>query len=241
MTVEEFNLEFDTLYNNISSNQAPGLNTYEKSVFLTKAQEELLKNYFNPKGNKYLEGFDDNEKRQVDFSKLIKVSELSPATPSTGFVKFNKSSLVFEAPTDVLLCLNESLEEVDVKEYSSMPIAYREYQRLTSKPYAFPLRGKAWRLLHSEGTTLYYEVVARVSASTSTFKYVVRYLKKPAPIIIEALTGDYQGLLINGIATKSECELDASLHREILTRAVELAKIAFADDAEVLKAGQRTE
>ena len=72
MTTQEFSNEFDVLYNNIMSNQAPGLDEYEKSVFLTKAQSEVLKNYFNPKGNKYQEGFDESEKRQIDFSTLIK-------------------------------------------------------------------------------------------------------------------------------------------------------------------------
>jgi len=37
MTTGEFSNEFDLLYNNIMSNSAPGLNEYEKSVFLTKA------------------------------------------------------------------------------------------------------------------------------------------------------------------------------------------------------------
>jgi len=37
MTIEEMSNEFDVLYNNVSSNQAPGLNEYEKSVLLTKA------------------------------------------------------------------------------------------------------------------------------------------------------------------------------------------------------------
>lgn len=72
MKTEEFSNEFDVLYNNIMSNAAPGLNEYEKSVFLTKAQEEIVYNYFNPKGNKYGEGFDDSIKRQIDFSELIK-------------------------------------------------------------------------------------------------------------------------------------------------------------------------
>ena len=72
MKTQEFSNEFDVLYNNIMSNAAPGLNEYEKSVFLTKAQEEIIYNYFNPKGNKYGEGFDDSIKRQMDFSELIK-------------------------------------------------------------------------------------------------------------------------------------------------------------------------
>ena len=42
MDYKEFSRRFDVLYNNISSNQAPSLNGYEKSVFLTKAQEEIV-------------------------------------------------------------------------------------------------------------------------------------------------------------------------------------------------------
>ena len=72
MTNSEFSNEFDVLYNNITSNQAPGLDEYEKSVFLTKAQDEIIKAYFNPKSNKVQEGFDGSEKRQIDFSMLIK-------------------------------------------------------------------------------------------------------------------------------------------------------------------------
>ena len=37
MTLEEFSNEFDILYNNSMSNAAPGVDEYEKSVFLTKA------------------------------------------------------------------------------------------------------------------------------------------------------------------------------------------------------------
>lgn len=79
MSVEEMDNTFDVLYNNITSNQAPGLNAFEKSIFLTKAQDEILKNYFNPKskGNNVQEGFDGNAKRQVDFSMLTTVATTS--------------------------------------------------------------------------------------------------------------------------------------------------------------------
>ena len=44
MTAVEMHQQFELLYNNIISNQAPGLNSYEISQFLTKAQLEKLKN-----------------------------------------------------------------------------------------------------------------------------------------------------------------------------------------------------
>ena len=37
MTTQEFSNEMDIQYNNVMSNAAPGLDEYEKSVFLTKA------------------------------------------------------------------------------------------------------------------------------------------------------------------------------------------------------------
>lgn len=115
MTLQEFNTNFDLLYNNIASNQAPGLDEYEKSVFLTKAQLELVKNYFNPKGNKYQEGFDQSPKRQLDFSTItdLMVYSITDALPITNalpdintnpstrpplsqtVVKFNEDSIVF--------------------------------------------------------------------------------------------------------------------------------------------------
>nr|DAG91963.1 MAG TPA: hypothetical protein [Crassvirales sp.] len=72
MTCEEFSNEFDILYNNIMSNQAPGLDEYEKSVFLTRAQDDIVKRYFTPKGNKDFEGFDSSLKRNMDFSSLYR-------------------------------------------------------------------------------------------------------------------------------------------------------------------------
>lgn len=88
MSVEEMDNMFDVLYNNITSNQAPGLNAYEKSVFLTKGQDEVLKNYFNPKskGNNTQEGFDGSVKRQVDFSMLTTVATTSATSYTYSLV-----------------------------------------------------------------------------------------------------------------------------------------------------------
>jgi hypothetical protein len=54
------------------------LDEYEKSVLLTAGQDDIVKAYFNPKGNKYVEGFGDNPKRDIDFSKLLKVVKYIP-------------------------------------------------------------------------------------------------------------------------------------------------------------------
>ena len=68
MTTQEFSPEFDLLYNNISSNQAPGLTEYEKSIFLTQAQEEIAIGLYE---GKYGESFEGTEEMRTYLNPLI--------------------------------------------------------------------------------------------------------------------------------------------------------------------------
>lgn len=244
MTTQEFSNEFDVLYNNIMSNQAPGLDEYEKSVFLTKAQLEILKNYFNPKGNKYGQGFDENAKRQIDFSTLITVAKPSQYTPEGGYVKFDDRSQLYKMPQDILLMLNETgINTVDgVKRLISIiPMNYEEYARLMSKPWKQPLKNQGWRLFQSTGGVDFIsEVVIKYNSSLTDYK--IRYVKRPKPIILANLADEYSNVSIEGINTITECELDPILHPEILQRAVELAKSASTGDLKSsVELGQRSE
>lgn len=221
------------------SNQAPGLNEYEKSVFLTKAQNEVLKNYFNPKGNKYQEGFDGNEKRQIDFSNIIKVNAMSVADPSTAVSKIDSRSVLYRLPPDVLFILNEIVIVNKNKTLVVVPVNYTEYTRLMSKPYKYPIKTQAWRLLQTNvmgGVETLCEIIANGTINS----YTMRYVKKPNPIILENLTGT--GLTIEGVSVNTECELDSILHPEVLQRAVELAKAAYTGDVKsMVELGQRSE
>lgn len=244
MTTQEFSNEFDVLYNNIMSNQAPGLDEYEKSVFLTKAQLEILKNYFNPKGNKYGQGFDENAKRQIDFSTLITVAKPSQYTPEGGYVKFDDRSQLYKMPQDILLMLNETgINTVGgVKRLISIiPMNYEEYARLMSKPWKQPLKNQGWRLFQSTGGVDFIsEVVIKYNSSLADYK--IRYVKRPKPIILANLADEYSNVSIEGINTITECELDPILHPEILQRAVELAKSAYTGDLKSsVELGQRSE
>lgn len=244
MTTQEFSNEFDVLYNNIMSNQAPGLDEYEKSVFLTKAQLEILKNYFNPKGNKYGQGFDENAKRQIDFSTLITVAKPSLYTPTNDYVKFDDRSQLYKMPSDILLVLNETgINTVDkVKRLISIvPINYEEYARLMSKPWKQPLKNQGWRLFQSAGEVDFIsEVVIKYNSTLTDYK--IRYVKRPKPIILANLADEYSNVSIEGLNTVTECELDPILHPEILQRAVELAKSAYTGDLKSsVELGQRSE
>lgn len=232
----EFDTEFDVLYNNIMSNAAPGLNSYEKSVFLTKAQKELVKNYFNPKGNKYGEGFDDNLKREVDFSNIIRVAPaLLINTPSSVL---DKRSKVYQLPNDLFILLNGVLY-TNSGTRQVIPISYAEYTRLMSKPFKEPLKYQAWRLITTSPDNTQVEIIA--NSNDIITEYIVRYLKRPSPIILSNIGEDYN-LSIDGINVISECELNPIIHSEILQRAVELAKVAYEGSInDNIGIGQRTE
>lgn len=226
MTNSEFSNQFDVLYNNIMSNQAPGLDEYEKSVFLTKAQEEIVKNYFNPKGNKFLEGFDGNEQRQIDFSMLMKTDTVESFNSSVfdGRTAGVKSITI---PDDVMIFVNERLEVTRgtaVVMLTVVPISYTEYSRQMSKPYKRPVQYQAWRLIDDATSGRSADLIA--GPNDTILKYVARYIKRPQAIILT----DLEGVTIGGSATAQECELDPILHEDILQRAVELAKAAYTGD-----------
>lgn len=257
MTNQEFSNEFDILYNNITSNQAPGLNEYEKSVFLTKAQDEIIKAYFNPKTNKVQEGFDGSERRQIDFSMLVKVAsfevhreseksteastnEPSPSEPidpviipfgKAAFDNNDNSKSVNLGKLNILMIINEYIlvtRDSDTKDVrlTVIPISYNEYDRIMSKPFKRPTKFNAWRLLNSSDLTNTADLI--VGPNDTIKKYVVRYVKRPKPIILaNAIEGD---LTIDGENKETPCELDPILHPELLQRAVELASAVYKGD-----------
>ena len=229
MTNQEFSNQFDVLYNNVMSNQAPGLDEYEKSVFLTKAQNEIVLSYFNPKGNKYTEGFDGNERRQIDFSMLTRV-----ATKTTfGTANYDPRTAGVKSvamPDDVLVFVNESLtvtRDTNTVYLSVIPISYIEYSRQMSKPFKRPTHYQAWRLINSTDTPE-GECDLIAGPNDTITKYTARYIKRPSPIVLVDL--DAEGVSIEGVDEATECELDPILHEDILQRAVELAKAAYTGD-----------
>lgn len=250
MTTTEMSNKFDLLYNNVMSNKAPGLDEYEKSEFLTKAQDELVKAYFNPKSNKLQEGFDDSEKRQMDFSMLLSTVSITKSGNDTrGIVAgmFGTTEgiyLLSTASTEnrIMMILNESVK-ITTNEKSKyltvVPLKYTELARLMSKPYKRPLKNQAWRIINAgtaedtdedaviDSTSLTMEIIAH-PGDTGEITYAMRYIRRPRAI--RTTTFD-EGVTIDGNNTEQACELDPILHEEIVQRAVELAKAAYTGDA----------
>lgn len=144
MTTKEFSDEFDVLFNSITSNQAPGLDEYEKSVFLTQAQEDIIEGYFNAKKNKIQEGYDDSKKRQIDFSSLVKTVKLSKTEAPEE--KLDDRSVCYPIPEDLFIYINEVCKDKNTR-YSVIPISNTEYDLVMTKPYQYPIKRGVWRLI----------------------------------------------------------------------------------------------
>ena len=209
MTNNEFSNEFDVLYQNITSNQAPGLDEYEKSVFLSKAQDEIVKSYFDPKTNKPQEGFDGSEKRQIDFSMLIVTEAVHEATVSPTPLFPLQHTKLFNIPDRILMFINESLsvERDGVPTYLTVvPLDYKEYNRLMSKPYKRPLKNQAWRILTntttiSETTSTNYLSITSILANLKEMEgnYNVIYNTIKDKVITFGGTTDARTVLVDNV------------------------------------------
>lgn len=226
MTLAEISNEFDILWDNLVENNSsyPSLNEYEKSVFLTNAQEEIVKNYFNAKGNKYQEGFDDSIKRLTDFSELVKTLT---STGSKGHTTIDPRSRLVNIDDVLFFIINEVASyTISGKTYrtSVVPITYTGYQSLATKAYFQPPKNTTWRLMRTANSGTSVELIPHSKYDNSEVSYVVRYVKKPKPIILEDLSTNFGSATIDGVSNSSECELNPIIHREIINRAVVLAK-----------------
>lgn len=229
MNVSEFSEQFDVLYNNISSNAAPGLDEYEKSVFLTKAQDEVVRKYFSRKENKVYEGFDDSGQRQINFQSLVTTNVQSPATISNPqwFIDNRTNgvaSISLSFYGNILCILNEQVvvtRGTTSKVLQVVPLSYEQYQLQMNKPFKRPNKTQAWRI---EAFNMNSQIIAQYGDTID--QYRIRYVKRPAPIILVDLTDTS----IEGYTSAQTCSLDESLHQEILQRAVELAKATYTAD-----------
>lgn len=227
MNVKEFSDEFDILLNSYSTTPPYGdenklditLNEYEKSVFLTKAQDDIVIELYTGK-NQFGDSFEKTEEIRRYLSDLVKTVELSEKL--TGYTGVSKSSMFFKLPEDVWFITYESatlkderLGCLDGEEATIVPVTQDEYYRIAKNPFRGPSKGRAVRLDIGDG-------VIEIISDYNIDKYLVRYLSRPKPIILE----DLSELSVNGVKVRTECELNPVIHRAILERAVRLAIIS---------------
>lgn len=198
MTLEELSNEFDVIVNSYDNSQSLVFNEYEKSIYLTKAQEYIIKDlYRNYEGTEELNSY---------LKTLIK--------DKTYTIK-DSTNIELDYPDNFLYILKEyaninttckSNSRVDV-----LPITQDEYNEVVGNPF----RGSKSKILRLEENKI------KLITDLPIISYTMTYLSNPSPIILVDLPN---GLTINNESEKSTTiETSESIHREILDKAVQLA------------------
>lgn len=216
MTIEEFSNEFDALVTTMIDLPVSSFNEYEKSVFLTQAQESLIKEYYSNN----LEGFETTEEGRRALSSLVKTAKLDPIGVDSPLGVSDKSYF-FKLKDDVWYITFESARASeksncypDGKDMVVTPVSQDQYHKIKNNPFRGPNNRQVIRLDIDNNIV---ELVSKTPISS----YTIRYVSKPTPIILVDLSDD--NLSIDGISVPTECTLAKSLHRVILGKAVTLA------------------
>lgn len=198
MTLEELSNEFDVIVNSYDNSQSLVFNEYEKSIYLTKAQEYIIKDlYRNYEGTEELNSY---------LKTLIK---------DKTYTIEDSTNIELDYPDNFLYILKEyaninttckSNNRVDV-----LPITQDEYNEVIENPF----RGSKSKVLRLEENKI------KLITDLPIISYTMTYLSNPSPIILIDLPN---GLTINNESEKSTTiETSESIHREILDKAVQLA------------------
>lgn len=228
MTNEEFSNEFDTLVNSNSASlpllTPLGFDEYEKSVFLTKAQESVVISLY--KGTLTGDSFEKTEELRRYLDSLVKTYSTSEQV--VGNV-LTSNSYLFKLPKDTWFITYEAVESKDKRlgcaKGSTMevvPVSQDELYKTNRNPFRMPNERRVLRL-DADGNTV--ELISVYSID----KYWIRYLSKPDPIILIDLP---EGITINGESKATECKLNPAIHRVILEMAVSLALKSRANAGE---------
>lgn len=220
MTASEINNKFDQLYDNASLT-APGLEMYEKSLFLTQAYKELIK--------EFAVDIDKNEKRRRELDRLIVNAYINfnqETDTSLSGIKISNYSRIFELPDDVWYILQERIYTSLTNSIRVTPKTLDEYNIQIGNRFRRPSTLEAWRLdiKDTVNTGESEKHIVEILCTTTPVKYQLRYLKAPKPIILEALTN---GLTIEGLTAITLPEVTNELHETIIKRAVLLAIEAY--------------
>lgn len=231
MTTEEFSDAFDTLVNSAANVDNFGsidstlkFDEYEKSYFLTKAQEEVVRELYTGK-NRFGESFEKTEELRRLLNNLVVTHKQPLSKENYNDLALTDKSYLVPIIDDVMYIIYEAvrLKDDSLGCYSGtvinvQPITHDEYNKIKDNPFRGPTRYKALRLDTNDSQPVNcVEIISKYSCD----EYIVRYLKKLNPIILVNL--DDSNISIDGHTEKHDCELNSILHEYILERAVDMA------------------
>lgn len=242
MNVQEFSDRFDILYNGIANNSAPALDAFEKSYYLSKAQLQLVLNYFNPKGNKYQTGFEGSTIRRGDLKNLI-VGATATDVNTLNKPGLSSNSQFATLNNDILYIIQEQAKVSNATDtcYNNTyikvkPVTHDEYNIQIENPFKRPDNTIIWRLDYQ--SSLGNSIVELIPGTGfSITEYAYRYIKFPDPIILVDLATTFpgEGLSIDDVTAAQTSALSEGIHERILDRAVELASTDYKPERLAVK------
>ena len=230
MDLNQFSAQFDVLadsyrrfkdFDRKDAIDSLDFNEFDKSCFLTDAQEDLIREYYSGKG--ISDAFEETEETRRALAELVIHEEITVSDADASSVLKNHS-YVFDLPSDLWYIVYEGavldLAGSDACEEALngigegaviIPARYDELHYLLNNPFRGPKGNRVLRLDKSGNQ------VELISISHPVAKYVIRYITQPSPIILVNLP---ETLNIRGENTATECQLPTQLHQVILERAV---------------------
>ena len=216
MDVQELSNLFDTLLQPYITKDVLGeqntlaFDEYEKSIFLTKAQEQIVLELYQE-----LEQSEENRKY---LSNLIKTGNYVPiGEQDETLINNTFKSYKVEIEDSVLFMIYEQCTLSDENNcingriVSVVPTIHDDLDKVLKNPFKSPNNRKVIRLDFDNKI----ELISKYNISN----YKVRYLKKPNPIILVKL----EDLNIDKKQEVSNGETNPILHERIVQRAVQLA------------------
>lgn len=206
MTTDEFSNQFDVLISAFSPQDTIVFDEYEKSVFLTQAQEEIVLLLYNDKGSTAL-GFETKESIRRYLHNLTQQFSinLEGATEAS-----------FDKPNDLLFityetCTIKCNESGCEKTALVFPTKQEELWRILQNPF----RGPSDKRVIRTDRNKQIQLISKYGMCC----YTMDYLRRPKPIVL----ANFEDVSVNGESQICECELDEALHDIILKAAVEAA------------------
>lgn len=218
MDVQELSNLFDTLLQPYITKDVLGeqntlaFDEYEKSIFLTKAQEQIVLELYQE--------LEQSEEVRKYLSNLIKTDNYVPVgEQDETLINNNFKSYKVEISNDILFMIYEQCTLSDEnncinnKIVSVVPTIHDDLDKVLKNPFKSPNNRKVIRLDFDNKI----ELISKYNISN----YKVRYLKRPNPIILVALEDNLS--INNGNTKVSNGETNPILHERIVQRAVQLA------------------
>lgn len=217
MNVQELSNLFDTLLqpyitkDNFGKQNTLAFDEYEKSIFLTKAQEQIVLELYQK--------LEQSEEVRKYLSNLIKTANFTPiGEKDESLINNTFKSYKVELGNTVLFMIYEQCTLSDKNDcingriVSVVPTIHDDLDKVLKNPFKSPNSRKVIRLDFDNKI----ELISKYNISN----YKVRYLKKPNPIILVKLEDN---LSIDNSAEVSSGETNPILHERIVQRAVQLA------------------